>query len=154
MKPSFQTAVVRAVIATLAMSLSCVLPSAAKAAAPLNAPRVQLGAGVVEGTDVEVDGSPLSVFQGIPYAAPPTGPLRWREPQPIARWAGVRSTVKFGPRCMQSQPSQGTAFRSEQMSEDCLYLNVWSPARGEGAKLPVLVYFHNGGFAAGDGSEG
>jgi para-nitrobenzyl esterase len=154
MKPAFQTAVFRAAIATLAVSLSCVLPPAAKAATPSTAPRVQLAAGLVEGTDTEVDGSPLSVFQGIPYAAPPTGSLRWREPQPVARWAGVRPTVKFGPRCMQLQPSHGTAFRSEQMSEDCLYLNVWSPARGENAKLPVLVYFHSGGFAAGDGSEG
>jgi para-nitrobenzyl esterase len=154
MKPAFQTAVLRAAIATLAVSLSCVLPPAAKAATPSTAPRVQLAAGLVEGTDAEVDGSPLSVFQGIPYAAPPTGSLRWREPQPVARWAGVRRTVKFGPRCMQLQPSHGTSFRSEQMSEDCLYLNVWSPARGENAKLPVLVYFHSGGFAAGDGSEG
>lgn len=154
MKPAFQTAVLRAAIATLAVSLSCVLPPAAKAAPPSTAPRVQLAAGLVEGTDAEVDGSPLSVFHGIPYAAPPTGSLRWREPQPVARWAGVRRTVKFGPRCMQLQPSHGTSFRSEQISEDCLYLNVWSPARGENAKLPVLVYFHSGGFAAGDGSEG
>ncbi len=155
MKPAFQTAVVfRAAIATLAVSLSCVLAPTAKASAPMTPPRVQLATGLVEGMNTVVDGSQLSVFQGIPYAAPPTGSLRWREPQPVARWAGARRTVKFGPRCMQLQPAQGTTFRSEQMSEDCLYLNVWAPTRGEKTKLPILVYFHGGGFNSGDGSEG
>jgi para-nitrobenzyl esterase len=95
----------------------------------------------------------LNVFRGIPYAAPPIGEFRWREPQPLARWAGVRRAADFGPRCMQL-PSNREAFRSGQMSEDCLHLNIWAPARAGHEKLPVLVYFHGGGFDAGDGSEG
>ena len=94
----------------------------------------------------------LRVFLGIPYAAPPTGPLRWREPQPVERWAGVRNAIEFGPRC--AQPTLfSITFRSTQMSEDCLYLNVWTPASGNEEKLPVLVYFHGGNFDVGDGSQ-
>ncbi|MEA3120810.1 MAG: para-nitrobenzyl esterase [Paraburkholderia sp.] len=105
---------------------------------------------------MQLGSTDLNVFRGIPYAAPPIGEFRWREPQPLARWAGVRSAAEFGPRCMQL-PSNREAFRSGQMSEDCLHLNIWTPARAmqeKHEKLPVLVYFHGGGFDAGDGSEG
>jgi para-nitrobenzyl esterase len=99
----------------------------------------------------------LDEFKGIPYAAPPVGPLRWKPPQPAAAWADVRRADHFGPRCMQRPVFSDMVFRSAGMSEDCLYLNVWTPASGprDGAtrKLPVLVYFYGGGFIGGDGSE-
>jgi len=105
--------------------------------------------GIVEG----LDESGIHAFKGIPYAAPPVGELRWKEPQPARNWAGVRKTIKFGPRAMQRALFGDMQFRSSGMSEDCLYLNVWTPAKGANEKLPVLVYFYGGGLMAGDGSE-
>ncbi|RDV00202.1 carboxylesterase family protein [Trinickia dinghuensis] len=94
----------------------------------------------------------VRVFRGIPYAAAPVGEFRFREPQPVARWAGVREARQFGPRCMQPAGNGKLDSRATAMSEDCLYLNVWTPASGKEAKLPVLVYFHGGDFTSGDGS--
>jgi para-nitrobenzyl esterase len=145
----------RAASATLAVSLSCMLSPASRAEPPLLAPKVSVATGKLEGERMQLGSTALDVFRGIPYAAPPTGEFRWREPQPLARWAGVRRAAEFGPRCMQL-PSNRDAFRSEQMSEDCLHLNIWAPARDgqeKQEKLPVLVYFHGGGFDSGDGSE-
>ncbi|MEO9077821.1 MAG: carboxylesterase family protein [Rhodanobacter sp.] len=116
------------------------------------APRIQLADGTIEGKSVPVDGVELNEFQGIPYAAPPLGALRWRPPHAVKPWRGVRMTQRFGPRCMQRPLFGDMVFRSHGMNEDCLYLNVWKPAHADGA-LPVLVYFYGGGFVAGDGSE-
>lgn len=115
-------------------------------------PRVSLAGGRIEGRHVRGDAAALEVFQGIPYAAPPLGELRWKPPQTAAAWHGVREAKRFGPRCMQLPLFDDMRFRSDGMSEDCLYLNVWKPV-GEHGKLPVLVYFYGGGFVAGDGSE-
>ncbi|MBV6324594.1 carboxylesterase/lipase family protein [Duganella violaceipulchra] len=114
------------------------------------APRAVTATGVVEGT---LEASGVTSYKGIPFAAPPVGDLRWKAPQPAQKWQGVRKADHFGPRAMQLPLFDDMVFRSDGVSEDCLYLNVWTPAKSARDKLPVLVYFYGGGFAAGDGSE-
>ncbi|MEZ4863871.1 MAG: carboxylesterase family protein [Caldilineaceae bacterium] len=92
-------------------------------------------------------------FKGIPFAASPVGELRWQVPQPVPPWTGTRDAPRFGPRAMQLPVFGDMNFRSTGVSEDCLYLNTWTPDPSPAARLPVLVYFYGGGFMAGDGSE-
>jgi para-nitrobenzyl esterase len=89
-------------------------------------------------------------FKNIPFAAPPVGELRWRPPQPAAPWSGVRDASAFGPSCIQSG---GLFGGGPNQSEDCLSLNVWTPARRAGARLPVMVWIHGGGFIGGSGAQ-
>ncbi len=95
----------------------------------------------------------IRVFKGVPFAAPPVGPWRWQAPQPVQPWKGVRPATQFGPRAMQLPLFGDMNFRSNGVSEDCLYLNVWTPAKTSQERRPVLVYFYGGGLVAGDGSE-
>ena len=112
---------------------------------------VKTSNGVLEGTANPATG--IRSFKGVPFAQPPVGHLRWKEPQPPKDWTGVRKASQFGPRCAQRPVFGDMNFRASGMGEDCLYLNVWTPAKSGRAKLPVLVYFYGGGFTAGDGSE-
>ena len=89
-------------------------------------PPVKVTGGLISGASVEQDGQSIQVFQGIPFAAPPVGDLRWRPPQPVMAWEGVRKCVEYAPAC--PQPADGIySFAYRQQSEDCLCLNVWTP---------------------------
>lgn len=93
----------------------------------------------------------VRIFLGIPFAAPPVGPLRWKPPQPVAPWKDVKETTAFGPRCMQPDVMKSVTFRDPGPSEDCLTLNVWAPK--DAAKLPVMVWIYGGAFLIGGSAQ-
>lgn len=114
-----------------------------------DAPQVQTGNGILEG----INESGIKVFKGVPFAAPPVGNLRWAAPQPVQKWDGIRKADEFGPNPMQENVFGDMMFGTKKMSEDCLYLNIWTPAKTMDEKLPVFIYFNGGGLMAGSGSE-
>ncbi|MEO5579149.1 MAG: carboxylesterase family protein, partial [Gemmatimonadaceae bacterium] len=158
------------VIAAVLCAMMCATESAAQSVRPSTPVRVlplgigtapSLGAtpgilpvirtrqGDVEGLNV----SGLAIFKGIPYAAPPVGDLRWRSPNPPAPWRGVRKAEKFGNACVQNpKTSIDNGGDPGSISEDCLYLNVWSPNANPSARLPVMVWIHGGALIFGSGS--
>jgi para-nitrobenzyl esterase len=117
---------------------------------------VQTDQGKVEG--LKEPNSTVTVFKGIPYAAPPLGDLRWKAPQPVVAWKGVRHADHFGNVCMQNPQAPGSFYQvefyeaPEPMSEDCLYLNLWTAASSANEKRPVMVWIHGGGWVEGSGS--
>lgn len=131
-------------VSVLALSavLSACLSNVGKTA---GIPTAKVTGGEVAGTVAD----DLSIFKGIPFAAPPVGELRWKAPQPVIPWTDVRQTVAFGNSCMQDLGMARSMGDVSEISEDCLYLNVWSPAARASDRLPVLVWIYGGGFTGG-----
>jgi para-nitrobenzyl esterase len=139
-------------IATIFLLLGSVFIAAATGPGAKSAPAdtVKIDSGPISGLTVG-ENKDIRVFKGIPYAAPPVGELRWKTPQPVKPWTEVKECVEFGP----SEPQQDTLVRvyGEQLgktNEDCLYLNVYAPAK-KSHNLPVMVWIHGGGFTLGSG---
>ena len=139
-------AAIVAVVALAAGTASCAGPAAAPR--PHRSPSalvVSLTEGWIRGKTV----GGADEYLGIPYAAPPVGPLRWRAPQPPAKWPGIRAATKFAPHC----PQPAGVFGRASTSENCLYLNVFAPASHRGTGLPVMVWIHGGGFVGGESDD-
>lgn len=134
----------------LLLLVSISIPALSQNKKTSKGPKVTISNGELEGILLP---SGIKNYRGIPYAKPPMGNLRWKEPQPVENWKEILKADTFGNRPMQMPVFADMNFRSATVSEDCLYLNVWTPAKNAKEKLPVLVYFYGGGYIAGDGSE-
>ena len=132
---------------TLAAGLAALVQTGPVLAAPAPA-QVAVSGGKVQGA---VQAGVLS-FKGVPFAKPPVGALRWRAPQPVAAWTGVRPATSYGPDCAQNPFPGDAAPLGVKPSEDCLYVNVWRPAEAAPGKLPVMVWIYGGGFVNGGSS--
>ncbi len=113
-------------------------------------PTVKINSGWLKG----ISNDTVSVFKGIPFAAPPVGEYRWRPPQGVVPWQGMRNATEFGPNCAQAGWGETPGTITKNSAEDCLYLNVWKPANVmSSSNLPVMVWIHGGGFVGGSGAE-
>lgn len=139
--PAFPSAklLLRAVLPFIVMATSVVTLA--------QSPKAPTESGTISG----VSDSGLSVYKGIPFAAPPVGDLRWRPPSPVAPWTGTRKADAFAPACMQDSVSM-PGETPPKVSEDCLYLNLWTPAKSAHEHLPVIVWIYGGGFISGSSS--
>lgn len=127
--------------------LACLVAAAASLSAAGISQQVLTDSGAISG----VSANGLSVYKGVPFAAAPVGDLRWRPPMPVAPWTGTRKADAFAPACMQvgvSMPGEAPP----EVSEDCLYLNIWTPASGPHDRLPVIVWIYGGGYINGSAS--
>jgi para-nitrobenzyl esterase len=138
---------------SLALLLSILISSSICYAQRVGFNTVKTNTGMVSGS-ANTDGT-VHIFKGIPFAAPPGGSLRWKEPQPVTPWAGVKQCTAFSASPMQARPDEFGVYTREflipyqPISEDCLYLNVWTNAKSPADKKPVLVYIYGGGFGSG-----
>ena len=136
-------------LCALAAGVLLVAPVMGMAADPLI---VKTEQGKVHGKTIN-DGK-VRAWMGLPYAAPPVGDLRWKAPQPAAKWSGERDATNYGAHCAQNRVFEDMIFQDKGGSEDCLFLNVYAPATADSkAKLPVMFWIHGGGFSGGASNE-
>jgi para-nitrobenzyl esterase len=130
--------------------------SAAYAVAAASFEPIQVDGGLIAGIPSPQWSYDIRVFRGVPYAAPPVGNLRWRPPQPVVRWESVKEADRYSPACMQAPTVKDSNAWQEGLtpvSEDCLYLNIWTPAKSANENLPVMVFIPGGGNVRGAASE-
>lgn len=155
MKPRLGVLIVGAVLATCGLIGHASVQSRSGAQTGVDEP-IPVEGGLVTGTQTPQWTYGVRLFRGIPFAAPPVGELRWRAPQPVQPWTGIKRAEEFSPGCIQPPTdTEGNAWREglARTSEDCLYLNVWTPARSRQDRLPVMVFIHGGGNTRGAASE-